>query len=86
MSRTVKAGAPGLRRQRRQTRASYLAKPHREPGIPARDNISGLTNERYEEAIFDKRGQILQTITALNTLQSLLENDLTTFIKTYVKD
>ena len=50
------------------------------------DNISGLTNERYEEAIFDKRGQILQTITALNSLQSLLENDLTNFVKQYVQD
>lgn len=50
------------------------------------DNISGSNNERYEEAIFDKRTQILQTITQLNALQSLLENDLTTFIKTYVQD
>lgn len=50
------------------------------------DNISGSTGEHYEEAIFDKRTQVLQTITALNSLQSLLANDLTNFIKTYVKD
>ena len=50
------------------------------------DNISGSTGEHYEEAIFDKRTQIQQTITQLNSLQSLLDNDLTTFIKTYVKD
>jgi predicted lipoprotein len=50
------------------------------------DNISGNTNERYEEAIFDKRTQILQTITSLNSLQTLLENDLTNFVKQYVQD
>jgi predicted lipoprotein len=50
------------------------------------DNISGTANERYEEAIFDKGTQIKATVAALNSLQSLLENDLTTFIKTYVKD
>lgn len=50
------------------------------------DNISGSTGEHYEEAIFDKRTQIQQTMTQLNSLQTLLENDLTNFIKTYVKD
>ena len=50
------------------------------------DNISGLTNERYEEAIFDKRGQVLQTMTTLNSLQTLLANDLTNFVKQYVQD
>ncbi len=50
------------------------------------DNISGSNNERYEEAIFDRRTQILQTITTLNTLQTLLENDLTNFVKQYVQD
>jgi predicted lipoprotein len=50
------------------------------------DNISGASNERYEEAIFDKRTQIVATMTALNSLQSLLENDLTNFVKQYVKD
>lgn len=50
------------------------------------DNISGSTGEHYEEAIFDKRTQISTTITLLNNLQSLLANDLTTFVKTYVKD
>src|SRR6202012_2372026 len=37
------------------------------------DNISGANNERYEEAIFDKRTQIVATMTALNSLQTLLE-------------
>ena len=50
------------------------------------DNISGANNERYEEAIFDKRTQIQATMTALNNLQDLLENDLTNFVKQYVKD
>ena len=50
------------------------------------DNISGTTGEHFEEAIFDKRTQIQQTMTQLNALQGLLANDLTTFIKTYVQD
>ena len=50
------------------------------------DNISGATNERYEEAIFDKRTQIQQTMAALNSLQALLETDLANFVKQYVKD
>jgi len=50
------------------------------------DNISGSGGEHYEEAIFDKRMQIQQTMSQLNALQTLLENDLTNFIKTYVKD
>jgi putative iron-regulated protein len=50
------------------------------------DNISGSNNERFEEAIFDRRTQILQTITTLNSLQTLLENDLTNFVKQYVQD
>lgn len=50
------------------------------------DNISGANNERYEQAIFDRRTQIQATMTALNNLQSLLENDLTNFVKQYVKD
>lgn len=50
------------------------------------DNISGSGNERYEEAIVDKRTQIQQTMAQLNTLQGLLENDLTNFIKQYVQD
>lgn len=54
--------------------------------ISSFDNISGSANERYEEAIFDKRTQIQNTITALNSLQSLLNGDLETFLKTYVKD
>ena len=42
--------------------------------------------ERYEQAIFDQRTQVQQTITQLNVLQSLLENDLSNFIKQYVLD
>jgi putative iron-regulated protein len=49
-------------------------------------NISGSNNERFEEAILDRRTQIAATMAQLNSLQSLLENDLTTFIKQYVKD
>ena len=50
------------------------------------DNISGSDNQRFEEAIFDRRTQIQATMSRLNDLQSLLENDLTHFIKQYVKD
>jgi len=50
------------------------------------DNIGGAADERYELAIFDKRTQIQATMTALNNLQSLLENDLMNFIKQYIKD
>lgn len=50
------------------------------------DNISGANNERFEEAIFDRRTQIRTTMDQLNTLQGLLENDLTNFITQYVKD
>jgi putative iron-regulated protein len=50
------------------------------------DNISGSNNERFELAIYDRRTQIAATITALNSLQTLLENDLTNFVKQYVKD
>lgn len=50
------------------------------------DNISGSDNMRFEEAIFQRRTQILATMNLLNSLQSLLENDLTSFIKQYIKD
>ena len=49
------------------------------------NSFSNIT-ERYEQAIFDQRTQVQQTITQLNTLQSLLENELTNFIKQYVLD
>jgi putative iron-regulated protein len=42
--------------------------------------------ERYEQAIFDQRVQVQQTLTQLQTLQSLLANDLTNFLKENVKD
>jgi predicted lipoprotein len=50
------------------------------------DNISGSDNMRFEVAIFKRPTQIVATMTALNNLQDLLENDLVNFIKTYVKD
>ena len=50
------------------------------------DNISGTDNMRFEVAIYKRRTQVLATMTQLNTLQALLDGDLTTFIKTYVKD
>jgi putative iron-regulated protein len=46
------------------------------------DNIT----ERYEQAIFDQRVQVQQTMTQLLALQSLLENELTNFIKQYILD
>jgi len=50
------------------------------------DNISGTDNMRFEVAIYDRRTQIAATLTALNTLQALLEDDLTTFIQNNIKD
>ncbi|HVU58137.1 MAG TPA: imelysin family protein [Puia sp.] len=50
------------------------------------DNISGSDNMRFEVAIYDRRTQIANTLTALNTLQALLEDDLTAFIQTNIKD
>lgn len=50
------------------------------------DNISGSDNQRFEEAIFDRRTQLQATISRLNDLKGLLENDLTDFVKQYVKD
>jgi putative iron-regulated protein len=42
--------------------------------------------ERYEQAIYDQRSQVQATLSQLATLQSLLANDLTNFIKQNVKD
>jgi predicted lipoprotein len=50
------------------------------------DNISGSDNMRFEVAIYKRRTAIQQTLTQLNAVQDLLANDLTTFLKTYVKD
>jgi predicted lipoprotein len=50
------------------------------------DNISGSDNMRFEVAIYDRRTQIAATLAALNTLQALLDDDLTTFIQTNIKD
>jgi len=54
--------------------------------ISSFDNISGPDNMRFEVAIYKRRTAIQQTLTQLNAVQDLLENDLTTFLKTYVKD
>jgi putative iron-regulated protein len=50
--------------------------------------VSSFNNitEPYEKAIFDQRTQIQQTMTQLAALKDLLDNDLTTFVKQYVKD
>jgi len=50
------------------------------------DNISGSDNMRFEVAIYNRRPAIQAAATQLNTLQSLLENDLIDFIQTNVKD
>lgn len=50
------------------------------------DNISGADNMRFELAIFNRRSAIQSTMDQLNSLQTLLENDLANFIKQYVKD
>jgi len=50
------------------------------------DNISGTDNMRFEVAIYNRRSQIAATLAALNTLQALLEDDLTTFIQNNIKD
>jgi len=42
--------------------------------------------ERYEQAIFDQRIQVQNTMDQLAALDLLLENDLPDFIKQYVKD
>ena len=50
------------------------------------DNISGSDNMTFELAIFNRKTQIVTTMNQLNALQNLLDNDLTNFIKQYVKD
>jgi predicted lipoprotein len=50
------------------------------------DNISGNDNMRFEVAIYQRRTQIQATLTAINNLQALLEDDLIAFITQNVKD
>jgi len=50
------------------------------------DNISGNDNMRFEIAIYQRRTQIQATLTAINNLQALLDDDLTSFITQNVKD
>jgi putative iron-regulated protein len=54
--------------------------------INAALNSFDQITERYEEAIFDQRTQVQQTMDQLAALNELLENDLTDFIKQNVKD
>jgi putative iron-regulated protein len=50
-------------------------------------NVSfGQITERYEQAIFDQRVQVQNTMNALAALDLLLENDLPNYIKQNVKD
>lgn len=49
------------------------------------NSFSNIT-EPYEKAIIDQRVQVQQTMTQLETLKDLLENDLTDFLKQNVKD
>ncbi|MDR3714047.1 MAG: imelysin family protein [Puia sp.] len=49
------------------------------------NSFSNIT-ERYEQAILDQRVQVQATMTAIQTLQSLLDNDLINFLKTNVQD
>ena len=46
------------------------------------DNIT----ERYEQAIFDQRVQVQQTLTQIQTLQALLDGELKDFLEQNVKD
>jgi len=50
--------------------------------------ISSFSNItlRYEQAIYDQRTQVQQTMTQLNTLRDLLDDELKNFITTYIKD
>ena len=54
--------------------------------ITAAINSFANITEPYEKAIIDQRVQVQQTMTQLETLKDLLENDLTDFLKTNVKD
>jgi len=51
-------------------------------------SISAFNNItlRYEEAIIDQRVQVQQLMTQLGALKDILDNDLTDFLKTNVKD
>lgn len=50
------------------------------------NSFNNILPERYEQAILDNRALVQTTLTQLQTLQSLLANDLTNFIKENVKD
>lgn len=49
------------------------------------NSFSNITDS-YEEAIFDQRVQVQQTMDQLTTLKGLLDNDLSSFITVNVKD
>jgi predicted lipoprotein len=50
--------------------------------ISSFDNIT----QRYEQAIYNQRTQVQQTMDQLNSLKDLLDNDLTDFVKANIKD
>ncbi len=54
--------------------------------INAAINSFAQITVRYEEAIFDQRTQVQNTMDQLAALDELLENDLTDFIKQNIKD
>jgi predicted lipoprotein len=54
--------------------------------ITAAINSFANITEPYEKAIIDQRVQVQQTMTQLEALNDLLENELTNFLKTNVKD
>jgi putative iron-regulated protein len=49
-------------------------------------SFNNIYPERFEQAIYDNRSLVQATLTQVQTLQGLLENDLVNFIKTNVKD
>ncbi|HEX4373337.1 MAG TPA: imelysin family protein, partial [Puia sp.] len=49
------------------------------------NSFSNIT-ERYEQAIFDQRVQVQQTLTQIQTLQALLDGELKDFLQENVKD
>jgi putative iron-regulated protein len=53
--------------------------------LEAINSFSNIT-ERYEQAIFDQQIKVQQTLSQIQALQSLQENDLINFLKQNVKD
>jgi hypothetical protein len=49
-------------------------------------SFDNILPERYEQAILDNRSKVQTVLSQIQTLQSLLDNDLVDFIKQNVKD